>query len=118
MLTGFISFSAPNFFFNFGFKKQLTRFSLKIAKNDHRYQKNKTKSFPDNNSGTEDIFPNGNVQTAFKNGHYKKMPMVVGWNKGDTYGWAAEALPGGIDADQYINLIQVSFNIISLELLI
>ena len=44
--------------------------------------------------------------------------MVVGWNKGDTYGWAAEALPGGIDADQYINLIQVSFNIISLELLI
>ena len=58
---------------------------------------------------TSDIFPHGNVLTAYKHGHFKRMPMVVGTNREDYWGGAKEQWPNGMPAEQYINTLQVKY---------
>ena len=58
--------------------------------------------------GTADIFGSyGNVLTAYKYGNFKKMPMLVGMNREDTYGSGRDLWDPIMTADQYINALQV-----------
>ena len=58
--------------------------------------------------GTPDIFGTyGNVLTSYKYGNFKKMPMVVGMNREDTYGSGRDFWSPIMTAEQYINALQV-----------